>query len=283
MAACCAKHVKELQNSHLSNLMLIISLIFLAEVKSCCRTLARLQQTGIFQVYQHLSGNLEFSTTTIRMGFPSYMLPNSILCRDQEIMRPNNHNKQRMRGRSRKGANPSNRTYDSNGPDVKVRGNAHHIAEKYQQLARDAQAGGDRIMAENYLQHAEHYSRIIASANSHQTGNSRINSEPVESSTAETTEDNPVSEPVIVENVSDRSEPEETTINNVQTEDQSTDSNGKGDISEDIYDVKESSNSLPDEGFKPRRRTVSPRGRGVRRSPISRGRNSSQIRRGVRE
>ena len=65
---------------------------------------------------------------------------------------------------NRKGGNPLTRTYDSSGPDVKIRGTAQHIAEKYAQLARDAQSSGDRVIAENYLQHAEHYNRIIASA-----------------------------------------------------------------------------------------------------------------------
>ncbi|WP_117196316.1 DUF4167 domain-containing protein [Rhizobium terrae] len=65
---------------------------------------------------------------------------------------------------NRKGGNPLSRTYDSSGPDVKIRGTAQHIAEKYAQLARDAQSSGDRVMAENYLQHAEHYNRIIAAA-----------------------------------------------------------------------------------------------------------------------
>ncbi|MEM9635073.1 MAG: DUF4167 domain-containing protein [Pseudomonadota bacterium] len=69
-----------------------------------------------------------------------------------------------MRGRGRKGPNPLTRTYESNGPDVKIRGTAMHIAEKYQQLARDAQASGDRVMFENYNQHAEHYLRIVAAA-----------------------------------------------------------------------------------------------------------------------
>ncbi|MHA7776292.1 DUF4167 domain-containing protein [Roseibium sp. M-1] len=69
-----------------------------------------------------------------------------------------------MRGRGRKGPNPLTRTYESNGPDVKIRGTAMHIAEKYQQLARDAQASGDRVMSENYNQHAEHYQRIVAAA-----------------------------------------------------------------------------------------------------------------------
>ncbi|WP_183432025.1 DUF4167 domain-containing protein [Mesorhizobium sp. RMAD-H1] len=81
-------------------------------------------------------------------------------------MRPGQQNR-RMRGRgnnNRKGPNPLSRNYESNGPDVKIRGNAQHIAEKYAALARDAQASGDRVMAENYLQHAEHYNRIIMAA-----------------------------------------------------------------------------------------------------------------------
>ncbi len=67
-------------------------------------------------------------------------------------------------GGGRKGPNPLTRTFESNGPDVKVRGTALHIAEKYQQLARDAQVSGDRVMSENYFQHAEHYLRIVAAA-----------------------------------------------------------------------------------------------------------------------
>lgn len=89
-------------------------------------------------------------------------------------MRPQQQNR-RMRGRSggsnnnnnnnnRKGPNPLTRSYESNGPDVKIRGSAQQIAEKYTTLARDAQSSGDRVMAENYLQHAEHYNRIIAAA-----------------------------------------------------------------------------------------------------------------------
>jgi hypothetical protein len=61
------------------------------------------------------------------------------------------------------GFNP-NRTYDSSGPEVKIRGAASHVYEKYLQLARDANSSGDRVMAENYLQHAEHYYRIMAAA-----------------------------------------------------------------------------------------------------------------------
>ena len=75
-----------------------------------------------------------------------------------------NNNNKRMRGRNRKGPNPLTRSYESNGPDVKVRGTALHIAEKYMQLARDAQSSGDRVQAESYLQHAEHYYRIVSAA-----------------------------------------------------------------------------------------------------------------------
>src|ERR1700748_917810 len=80
----------------------------------------------------------------------------------------------RQRGRGRGGGNGgggggekpqqqnANRAFDSNGPDsVKVRGNAQTVFEKYQQLARDATSAGDRVLAENYLQHAEHYFRLL--------------------------------------------------------------------------------------------------------------------------
>ena len=88
-------------------------------------------------------------------------------------MRPNNQNnknRQRSRNGGRKHVNPLSRNFESNGPDVKVRGNAAHIAEKYLQLARDAQSSGDSVMAENYLQHAEHYFRIVSSAQQAQNG-----------------------------------------------------------------------------------------------------------------
>ncbi|MDN2566976.1 DUF4167 domain-containing protein [Aquibium sp. A9E412] len=74
----------------------------------------------------------------------------------------------RGRGNNRKGSNPLSRSYESNGPDVKIRGSAQQIADKYATLARDAQSSGDRVMAENYLQHAEHYNRIIAAAQAQQ-------------------------------------------------------------------------------------------------------------------
>jgi hypothetical protein len=69
----------------------------------------------------------------------------------------------RSRGRGRRPpSNNPNRTFDSSGPEIKVRGSAAQVYEKYLQLARDANAAGDRVAAENYLQHAEHYWRILA-------------------------------------------------------------------------------------------------------------------------
>ena len=52
-------------------------------------------------------------------------------------------------------------TFDSSGPNVKIRGNAYQVFERYVALAREAAAAGDRIAAENYYQHAEHYFRLM--------------------------------------------------------------------------------------------------------------------------
>src|SRR3954468_1449885 len=54
-----------------------------------------------------------------------------------------------------------NHVFDSNGPEVRVRGTAQQLFEKYLQLGRDATSSGDRVMAEGYFQHAEHYFRIL--------------------------------------------------------------------------------------------------------------------------
>lgn len=62
------------------------------------------------------------------------------------------------------GGNSANRVYESNGPDVKVRGTAQTVAEKYMQLGRDAQSSGDNVMAESYFQFSEHYFRVMAAA-----------------------------------------------------------------------------------------------------------------------
>jgi hypothetical protein len=79
-------------------------------------------------------------------------------------MRGRNNNNQHHHHHQRKNQNPMSRVFESNGPDVKIRGNPSHIAEKYVQLARDAQSSGDPVAAENYYQHAEHYNRLIAAA-----------------------------------------------------------------------------------------------------------------------
>ena len=90
-------------------------------------------------------------------------------------MRPNNQNR-RGRGRGPRkphggphghggGAPSKTHNYDSSGPDVRVRGNAYQVLEKYLQLARDAGTVGDRVAAENFLQHADHYYRVVASMN----------------------------------------------------------------------------------------------------------------------
>ena len=87
-------------------------------------------------------------------------------------------------------------TFDSNGPDVRVRGNAYQVFEKYLALARDASAAGDRIAAENYYQHAEHYYRIINANNENgqayqpQTPRDSFDVEPADGSEAPEAEPN---------------------------------------------------------------------------------------------
>ena len=68
----------------------------------------------------------------------------------------------------RREPNPLTRSYDSRGPDVRVRGTALHVAERYLQLARDANTASNPVAAENYLQHAEHYFRLVAAAQAEQ-------------------------------------------------------------------------------------------------------------------
>lgn len=77
----------------------------------------------------------------------------------------NNNRRNRSRGTGRKYPNQKGGSFDSNGPETKVRGNAAQVLEKYQALARDANLAGDRILAEGYLQHAEHYYRILNTDN----------------------------------------------------------------------------------------------------------------------
>lgn len=105
---------------------------------------------------------------------------------------PVNPKQQRSRGRGNNGGNPNRSNYsggggghsgggggggvprhinvrtqvfDSNGPEGRIRGNAHQVMEKYLALARDASSQGDRVAAENFYQHAEHYFRLINAYN----------------------------------------------------------------------------------------------------------------------
>lgn len=81
-------------------------------------------------------------------------------------MRPSNKSRSRNKNNNRRnnGGNVINRVFDSSGPEGKVRGTPQQIIDKYQALARDAQLSGDRIAHENFLQHSEHYSRLLGAA-----------------------------------------------------------------------------------------------------------------------
>ena len=101
---------------------------------------------------------------------------------NRKVLRDRMNNMKRMRGRNHRGGSgggggggirhhsgniPLNRNhvFDSNGPDLRLRGTAQQLFEKYLQLGRDATSSGDRVMAEGYFQHAEHYFRIINAIN----------------------------------------------------------------------------------------------------------------------
>ncbi len=72
-----------------------------------------------------------------------------------------NRRSRNRNGAKRQGGGGGRNNYDSNGPDVKVRGTAQQVLEKYLALARDAASAGDRIRSESYFQFAEHYYRIV--------------------------------------------------------------------------------------------------------------------------
>lgn len=101
--------------------------------------------------------------------------------------------RQRGRNSRNKGGNNTpnlNRNYDSAGPEGKVRGTPQQIVEKYNNLARDAATSGDRVLAENFLQHAEHYSRLIIAAQPPKREPDSVpNTEAAETSDSNTTED----------------------------------------------------------------------------------------------
>ncbi len=84
--------------------------------------------------------------------------------RSSNKSRPRNRNNNSNSNRRSNSANIVNRVFDSNGPEGKVRGTPQQIVDKYQSLAQDATLAGDRINAENFLQHSEHYSRLLSEA-----------------------------------------------------------------------------------------------------------------------
>ena len=81
----------------------------------------------------------------------------------------------RSRGGRRNNTNNKSRVYDSNGPDVRIRGTAAQIVEKYATLARDANASGDIVAAQNFLQHADHYTRRLKEIRSSEKSDSLSN------------------------------------------------------------------------------------------------------------
>ena len=76
-------------------------------------------------------------------------------------LRSNQRYRSKPGGRNVSG-NPLNRVYDSTGPEGKVRGTPQQIIDKYESLSQDASTSGDHVAAENFLQHAEHYARILS-------------------------------------------------------------------------------------------------------------------------
>ena len=79
-------------------------------------------------------------------------------------MRSSNKRSRSKSNRNRSVGNVVNRVFDSSGPEGKVRGTPQQIIDKYNQLTRDAQLSNDRVAAENFQQHAEHYTRMLAEA-----------------------------------------------------------------------------------------------------------------------
>ncbi len=102
--------------------------------------------------------------------------------------RGNGHNGGHHHNGQNRRVNPRVQTFDSNGPDVRIRGTAYQINEKYVTLARDATSAGDRVLAESYLQHAEHYQRFInemtEEMNQYQQQNPQSQPQPVIEDTA---------------------------------------------------------------------------------------------------
>ncbi|MBX2834516.1 MAG: DUF4167 domain-containing protein [Micavibrio sp.] len=118
-------------------------------------------------------------------------------------MRNGTSNSRRQRGRNnnsggRRNNNQRMQVFDSNGPDVRIRGTAFQVNEKYMALAKDAAAAGDRIMAESYLQHAEHYQRIINSWGEEVQAGQQNKSESVKENAGNTVKEDDLSLPASI-------------------------------------------------------------------------------------
>ncbi len=132
------------------------------------------------------------------------------------IMRPGQNKRNRGRNNGGGGGNhPNNRprmphrmqTFDSNGPSVKIRGNAYQVFERYVALAREAASAGDRIAAENFYQHAEHYFRIM-NADGHGQANSVAPPRPMTPADTEMTGPEPEAEAAPTPPAPPQSEPQ---------------------------------------------------------------------------
>ena len=129
-----------------------------------------------------------------------------------------NPNSRRSRGRGgRKPGSSRSQVFDSNGPGARVRGNSSQIYEKYQQLARDASSSGDRVAAENFYQHAEHYYRLMEAAglnrssNAHEDAQQRTdgaatNGEPV--AVADSASERPAESEAVAVEITEAQQPE---------------------------------------------------------------------------
>jgi Domain of unknown function (DUF4167) len=118
------------------------------------------------------------------------------------VMRPGQNKRHRGRNGGGGGNNPNNpnnrgprpphrmQTFDSNGPNVKIRGNAYQVFERYVALAREAATSGDRIAAENLYQHAEHYFRVM-NADGNGQGNQMVPPRPMTPADTEMTQPEP--------------------------------------------------------------------------------------------
>lgn len=138
-------------------------------------------------------------------------------------------NRSRGRGGRKGNGNSVNRVYESNGPEGKVRGTPQQIYDKYISLARDAQTSGDRVIAENFLQHAEHYQRILTQAMAaHQERREAMNGEDHHRGDVEISD---TAQPAAAkaEPVATQS-PEPPAVSGMTTIDSSTDGDDRGDL-----------------------------------------------------